>query len=188
MGMDIYGLNPTLTEERPEIEYEGSTEEERKIYWNKLEAWEEANPGYYFRANVWSWRPINKIINLLNAKHDLDLDTEGFGSNSGNGLKTQQECDLLANVMEDYIEDNQSLNDSQTMYVNLGMWVADDNTFTIKEHQENKLNRDYPVGSILYSSVITDEGNLVRPAWGTNVEHFKEFVRFLRNCGGFEIW
>ena len=62
--MDIYGLNPTLTEKRPEIEYEGSTEEERKIYWNKLEAWEEANPGYYFRANVWSWRPINKIINL----------------------------------------------------------------------------------------------------------------------------
>ena len=51
--MDIYGLNPTLTEERPEIEYEGSTEEERKIYWNKLEAWEEVNPGYYFRANVW---------------------------------------------------------------------------------------------------------------------------------------
>ena len=186
--MDIYGLNPTLTEEKPEIEYEGSTEEERKTYWAKLQAWEEANPGYYFRANVWSWRPINNIIHKVNVDYNLDLDTIGFGSNNGNGLRTQQECDSLADAMEDYIKNNQNLNDSQVIYINLGMWVADDNTFTIKEHQEDKLNRDYPVGSILYSSIITDDGMLVRPAWGTNVEHLREFVRFLRNCGGFEIW
>ena len=55
MGMDIYGLNPTLTEERPDINYETSNEEERKIFWEQLDAWEEANPGYYFRANLWSW-------------------------------------------------------------------------------------------------------------------------------------
>jgi hypothetical protein len=188
MGMDIYGLNPKLTEERPEIDWETSTEEERDLYWKKLNSWEEANPGYYFRANLWSWRPLNKIINLVNLTHNLNLDVEGFGSNSGDGLKTQEECSLLADAIEEYLENNQNLNDSQVIYVNLGMWVANDNSFSIKKQQETKLNRDYPIGSVLYSSIITDEGNLVKPAWSTDIEHIKEFINFLRHCGGFEIW
>ena len=186
--MDIYGLDPKLTEEKPEINFQDSTEEERHEYWKKLDEWEEANPGYYFRANVWSWRPINKIINKVNVDYNLDLDTEGFGSNSGNGLKNQADCDLLANAIENYVENNENLLNSQVMYVNMGMWVADDNTFTIKSSEEDKLNRDYPIGSILYSSIITDQGKLVRPAWSTSLEHIREFINFLRHCGGFEIW
>ena len=59
MGMDIYGLNPTLITEKPKmIDFDEASEEERDEYFGMLEEFERKNPGYYFRANVWWWRPI----------------------------------------------------------------------------------------------------------------------------------
>ena len=33
-----------------------------------------------------------------------------------------------------------------------------------------------------------DKTKDVWPAHVTQVEHFREFIKFLRHCGGFEIW
>jgi hypothetical protein len=33
-----------------------------------------------------------------------------------------------------------------------------------------------------------DEYVLIEPAHSVYLSHIREFVRFLRNCGGFEIW
>jgi hypothetical protein len=186
MGMDIFGLNPKLTEKKPEIEFENSTEEERTAYWQKMDEWKEANPGCYFRANLWSWRVINKIINLVNVDFKLNLDVEGFGSNSGNGLNNHEDCNELADAMERYLQINNDFKSSEIMYLNLGMWVADDNTFNVNQEIENQLNDKFPVGTILYSSVVTENG-LVKPAWGTSIKHVRKFIEFLRNCNGFEI-
>lgn len=188
MGMDIFGIAPVKVGEMPDINYEESNKEQRDQYRIDLNAWEKANPGYYFRANVWSWRPINGIIDVVNAKFKLGIDTSDFGSNSGGGIVDPAKCIELADCMDEYLKSNAQFNSSETMYLNLGLWVADDNSFSIDDTLEQKLNRQYPVGSILYSSVIADTGQLVRPAWGTDVEHVREFITFLRNCNGFEIF
>jgi hypothetical protein len=66
MGMDIYGLKPKVKGKRPEIDWnKPTTEEERNKYFKKLEKFEAENVGYYFRNNVWFWRPLANLITVL---------------------------------------------------------------------------------------------------------------------------
>lgn len=189
MGMDIYGLNPKLKEEKPEIDYENSTEEERKEYWKKLNAWEEENPGYYFRANVWSWRPIQIIIETVKDLYELDIDTSDFGYNSGAGIDNQEKCNILADAIETFISRDQNFKeDSDKIYLNLGMWSSYEGQLYISAEVTENLNKDYPVGSVMYNPVVSSEGVLVVPAWSASKSYVENFVKFLRNCGGFEIW
>ena len=52
MGFDIYGLDPNLKTKRPEIDWSKATDEEKDIYFKKIDEFQEHNPGYYFRNNV----------------------------------------------------------------------------------------------------------------------------------------
>lgn len=158
MGMDISGRNP------------------------------QNEVGEYFRANLWSWRPIQMLIEEVNSKFNLQMDTSNYGYNSGAGLTTQEDCDRLADTLEFTLEKHKLLEeDDDTLYVNLGMWTSE-HQFSVPGDVEEELNRHYPIGSILYSSVIASNGQLVKPAWGTTKSHIEDFIKFLRNCGGFEIW
>ena len=101
--MDIYGKNPTLVGTKPELDFSIASDEAKKEFFEQLNEWEDTNPGYYFRANIWSWRPIQIIIEFVNQKNDLGLNTDGFGENGGNGLETQEECNILADAIQGYM-------------------------------------------------------------------------------------
>ena len=65
MGFDLYGIHPKNPNnlKRPFIDWtKEHTEEETKEHFKKLDAFELAVPGNYFRANVWGWRPIWQFI------------------------------------------------------------------------------------------------------------------------------
>jgi hypothetical protein len=63
MGMDVYGLKPKIKGKRPKIDWnKPTTEEERNKYFKKLEKFEAENVGYYFRNNVWFWRPASRPL------------------------------------------------------------------------------------------------------------------------------
>ena len=63
MGMDIFGENPKLSYEKPEIDWESNpSEEERSEYFDAITKFELDHPGYYFRNNVWWWRPLWEYI------------------------------------------------------------------------------------------------------------------------------
>jgi len=101
MGMDVYGLNPQLVGEKPVApDWKTATEEQKDVYFKAQDAFEEANPGYYFRANVWAWRPIHVLCDLAINVAGAPLSTEGWGDNSGNGLDTQLKCDILADALD----------------------------------------------------------------------------------------
>ena len=100
MGVDIYGISPKLKSERPELVFESASDEQKDAYFKAVDLWEIENPGYYFRANWWAWRPIHMIADLAIKVADLPLSTEGWGENGGDGLKTQLDCDLLADAMD----------------------------------------------------------------------------------------
>jgi len=189
MGMDIYGLNPQLTEERPEINWETSTEEERDLYWKKLDNWEKVNPGYYFRANLWSWRPIQTLIDSVLTMYNLNWDTSRFGENSGGGFKTQEECDTIANGIEEILGDLIE-SGKETIYLNLGMWVSYEPTggvFNVPEEIQDELNEQNNI-MLIESPIVASNGQLVVPAHSVSISHIEKFVKFLRHCGGFEIW
>lgn len=88
MGFDVYGLNPkentnipkAVDVNTPSWEME---ENERELYWKAKEKYENDNPGIYFRANVWGWRPIWSFV--CGACDDImsDDDMEAGYTNSG---------------------------------------------------------------------------------------------------------
>jgi hypothetical protein len=84
MGMDIYGLKPKVKGKRPEIDWnKPTTEEERNKYFKKLEKFEAENVGYYFRNNVWFWRPLANLITVLNEEWLTEEQKERLQDNSG---------------------------------------------------------------------------------------------------------
>jgi hypothetical protein len=56
------------------------------------------------------------------------------------------------------------------------------------EELNEQLNEQYPYGSILYGSVVMDNGSIAHPSHSAPLSHVKNFISFLRECGGFEIW
>jgi len=186
MGMDIYGLNPKVKGKQPEIDWENSTEEQRNQYRNEMDNWEDDNPGYYFRANLWSWRPIHFLIDSVITMKELDWDTTSFAHNSGGGFRTQEECNIIADGLEDYI--NQMLEEEkETLYVNMGMWVTFEGAFNVPDEIQDELNRSIR-NPFMTRPLVASNGEIVMPAHSTNVDHLVQFVNFLRHCGGFEIW
>jgi len=191
MGMDVYGIAPQTIGDQPQRpeNWNSITEYERDMYYNDVSIWEANNPGTYFRASCWSWRPIHAICDMAIHIAELPFDTNEWGENSGFGLKTQQECDALAEAIDLYlILNNANMHDiDDTMYLCLGSWSTSDGKFIGKE-LEDKLNQDHPRGTILYRGVVADDGKLAWPAHSCPLYHIQNFVTFLRKCGGFEIW
>ena len=132
MGMDVFGVAP------------------------KSEA------GKYFRANIWSWRPIHELIEKANVLPP-DL-VYHMGFNDGYGPDEQQSL-LLAAQMETMLD---------------GM--DDDHTFMLTDEI------DGPVAALMESirqsgaTIVTDG-----PAYQAEVAHVREFITFCRESGGFEV-
>ena len=133
MGMDVFGVNP------------------------KSEA------GKYFRANIWSWRPIHELIERANVLPPEMV--EGMAFNDGVGPNEQQAL-LLAAQLETMLD---------------GM--DDDNTFMLSDEI------DGPVAAMLSQfkeqgiDIISPRG----PVYQAEVSHVREFITFCRESGGFEV-
>jgi hypothetical protein len=120
-----------------------------------------APAGAYFQANVWAWHPIHALIIELCSDLLSKKVLRKLGHNEGAGPKDQETCTKMANRFEAWME----------------------------RHTE---------GHGLESELrVTKEGRLVM-AGDTEQETFspfhvsdetlKEWIDFLRHCGGFEVW
>ena len=138
----------------------------------------------YFRANLWGWRPIHAISAAAIDKYALNMNTHGWGYNDGNGLETKEECNILADAIVDMVKD---LKYEETIYLCLGMWCTAEGSF-LSEEETKELNEQYPPNTIINSAVVTSKGTLAEPSHSTSVERLDEWVGFLRECQGFEIF
>jgi len=193
MGVDIYGRKPIVKSERPEqIDYQISTDEQKQAYWAKVDEWEDENPGVYFRSNWWGWRPICMMCEIANNKYKLKMNMSNWGSNDGAGLRTQKQCDRLADALELMISNDSGYNefmveDSDRIQIVMGAW-CEAGTGKFYSDEELELNEQYPFGTILFSSVVTKKGTMVESAHSCSLAHLKRWINFLRGCGGFKIW
>jgi len=108
-------------------------------------------------------------------------------------LRTQKQCDKLADAIELLISNNAGYNENMIdnddrIQIVLGAWVEAGTGKFIGSEKEHILNQQYEYGSILFSSVVTKDGVVVESAHSASLGRIKEFVTFLRGCGGFEIW
>ena len=191
MGVDISGLNPVINTERPAyVDYDKLSEHERKAYWIEIEKWRDENPGEYFCSNWWGWRPIHALCEVVQEKYKLRINTSKWGENSGAGLRNPKKCNELADALEKHLDEHLADNvkeDDDRIYLCLGAWVFSDGSF-LKDDIEEKLNNDYPYGSVLFNKVVLPDGSFVEPAHSSSLSHIKNWIAFLRNCGGFEIY
>ena len=165
MGMDVSGINPVLnvnSVEPDELEdYWQATDEEREAYWDAKNKYREENPGVYFRANCWSWRPIHDFMSE-HAGHLYDEEIEqGMVYNDGAGLPGEV-CVEAANVMQVALDKMEG--DVRTM---------DTPDFQLDNETGKLVDRD---------------DDTTHSPYGACKEHLQEWVTFVRNSGGFEVW
>ena len=189
MGVDISGIKPIIRSPKPEYpNWNDIDQEEKDMFFKHLDKWESENPGDYFRSNWWGWRPIVMLVEFANEDNELGFDLSNWGSNDGAGLDNQEDCNKLADALEESITTQTELEDEvDTIYLNLGMWTSMDGKFLGEEINE-QLNEQYPYGTILYGGVVMDDGSIAQPSHSAPLRHVKNFISFLKECGGFEIW
>lgn len=132
MGMDVYGKNPSNEE------------------------------GHYFRANVWSWRPIYSLTVELCADL-LDAETtQAMAFNDGAGPDDAETCVEMARRIKQWLAKNSG---EYRAYV--------------------ELEAGFEYGLV---SALREAGwNAPSPEYCTSREHLLEWAEFLEHCGGFEV-
>lgn len=105
MGFDVYGKNPQLVGERPTIDWsEQPSDEERDKFFEDLAKFEQDNPGYYFRNNVWWWRPLwSYVCDYIAPDILTDEDKKGGEFNDHhhiNAIKANYIADKIAEAHE----------------------------------------------------------------------------------------
>jgi len=106
MGMDVYGLEPKITGEHPEMpDFSDLSKEERQEYFNAVEKFERSNPGYYFRSNIWWWRALCMYVCDLCEDVLSQEDIDGGHVNEGYEI-TKDKAAVMEERMAGAIEIN----------------------------------------------------------------------------------
>ena len=157
--------------------------------------------GEYFRANVWSWRVINHLNMVGVASYYCDTGYndlipvktfEGMTMNDGKGLRSERKCNLLADRIEKFLEiedgmfseswslklptkgsfggvEEIGVDEEKLFYIDVGFYCDEEGKF-LKEEDKN------------------DSSIKKHSPYRTNESHLREWIDFLRNCGGFRVW
>ncbi len=130
-----------------------------------MDVYGRQNAEAYFRANVWSWRPLHLLMQEANVRFKLGISQKLLVSmtfNEGAGLKRQTACDHLADALEKLLPE----------YADVISFDQD------PQGAEGQLIR-----LLQKAGLDTD-----RAIYQIEKEHVKEFIGFLRECDGFCVW
>lgn len=188
MGMDVYGRRESVGEppDAPRLQEYASDEENAAIHaaWHeKYQAWRD-QPGAYFRANVWSWRPIHDLMRQLCSDFLDEELLEHMGYNEGSGPEDQETCDKIAERFSKWMEHNVNGHE-----VNLGMHVDEQGQFVELTPSEDSFEGEAErrlVESVQEARGVSGK-SVVRSAHTVDDESLKEWIEFLRHCGGFMV-
>ena len=132
MGMDVFGVAP------------------------------KSDAGKYFRANIWSWRPIHELIEKADVlPPDLVYHmafNDGYGPDEEQAIRLADQLEVMLDGMDD------------------------DNTFMLATELQG--------AEALLMDAINKAGVMVdnqAPVYQAEVSHVREFITFCRESGGFEV-
>ncbi len=203
MGFDLFGIAPKETE-KPELlnkvdknwgtEYGKLTKEEKEQYHNEHEKWSDNNPGTYFRNNVWWWRPLWGLVCEICDSILTPQDMEEGCMNGGHRIDVDKALDMhllleeglkdgsIKNYIDDYIAHQDQLPDEEC------------NICDGKGNRSLKGTLDLEWNTIQDDTIQECrgcEGTGFREAFAKhyplNIDNVKEFSKFCKLSGGFEI-
>ena len=219
MGMDVHGLNPKQNktlEEFPilkkykEMDFKerwkklDSDDALQKMYWKEQTDWEEANPGVYFRNNVWWWRPLwnycwyiaeellerNLRVKEYGTDEDGDTDfekyewkpatyDEGHG-NSGVGLDAEHAKELGEMLMATVADGSALQYQADYMQMLEDMPLETCTYCNGNNRGRNKMKDCNVCGG-------TGKVKNFNTQYPFDVDNVEEFAKFCIESGGFEI-
>tara|TARA_Y100000004_G_scaffold183390_1_gene231143 strand:+ start:765 stop:1274 length:510 start_codon:yes stop_codon:yes gene_type:complete len=168
MGFDLHGINPVIREgkepKRPDnLWSKDISEKERNKYFDKKDAFEDNNPGIYFRNNCWWWRSLwdyvyNECDDILTEK-----DWESGHYNDGHQI-SEEKAVAIGKRLNEQIESGRA-----EAYV--------------KSHEQERNeakegNKGLKVG---------DEGYNWSESYPLDLENIQRFAVFCSESGGFTI-
>jgi len=185
MGFDIYGLNPTQLTSKPEIlnkDWGDLNEQETEIYFDARRKYEQANPGEYFRNNVWWWRPLWDYVCVVCDEVLSDKDKDGGCHNSGHKIsekKTNEMCELLKiEILLDKHKEYEEIYKERINNLPLEQCSVCEGT---GQREQNMKRRE----------CTSCNGLGKRKSWDSNypfsAENVERFVDFLSYCNGMQI-
>ena len=140
--------------------------------------------GKYFRANVWSWRPLWDITRAV-APDIVTADIyDACQLNDGQGVEGAIRCKELAVRLRgsNYVEQIQALDKVNESTPNEACEICDGTGKRLPPP-------DCGAGKIPCNGCEHTGWKRPISTWySTNREHFEGWIEFLDHCGGFEVW
>ena len=197
MGFDIYGLNPKLKSERPKIDWDKKpTKAEAEKYFKDVEKFEEENPGYYFRNNVWWWRPLADFVLWLADEEFTDKDRQGWHCNSGYRVD-EKKAKVIAELLEASIDEGIAKKYQDATDDKMKKAKAHNKEIEKKHKELRKIVERHTCKKDLvpndYPEPFNSQWNDIQKLtnyeahYPFSVENVKSFAKFCRESGGFEI-
>jgi hypothetical protein len=199
MGMDVYGVNPTIRvntkkPERPK-DFDKASRDVIKKYFAEEREFESKNPGVYFRNNCWWWRPLAYFITekcewLTTEQKERLQDNSGFEF-------SQHEAMTIADTLQKMVDDGTA---AEREEVNKReMAVAEEWNKGIHAKQE-ELEKEVKKETGDAKLVPYDYPEPFKKKWDDLQKsedrrasypfveaNVKRFIAFLRECGGFQV-
>ena len=206
MGYDVYGLNPKQNEVPPAVlskfydengwnNWDAMTEKDRTAYFAAQNEHQDLNPGEYFRANVWFWRPIWTFVCGACSDFLSDKDMDAGCSNSGDRIsktKSLRIASRLRSLHKQGIiktwEDEMLIPFEKAKKHNEKVRKEMD-TFQKKmkkKHGDNIAPQGYPKDDYKKWESIHDKEDWTA-SYPPSMKAILEFERFCNESGGFEI-
>ena len=200
MGMDVYGLNPTIhaemkAPERPKNFWKGASSKVVDKYFEEQEAYQDKNAGVYFRNNVWWWRPLADLIikkcDWITQEQQKHLhDNSGFEFSEYEALEIAKalRSTLRSGEVKQVEEKNKQERKTASEWNNK---INKQHATLRKEAEKVSGNKniapcDYPA----YLKKKWDDLSAQRDrreSYPFTVKNVREFVKFLSECGGFKV-
>jgi len=199
MGMDVYGVNPTIRidtkkPERPK-DFDKASRNVIDKYFKEEQEYENKNAGVYFRNNCWWWRPLADFM-IAHCDWLTQEQQQHLHDNSGFEF-SQHEAGTIADTLQKKVNDGTVAEREEENKKEMA--VADEWNKGINA-QQGELKKevkketgdaklvpyDYPAP---FKKKWDDlQKQIDRNAHYPFVEaNVKRFICFLRECGGFQI-
>ena len=203
MGFDLYGERPTVktgTVKPKEIDWDNATDDENDIYWKAQDKFRAENPGDYFRANVWGWRPIWNFTCEMCPDILTEEDLERGHYNDNHLIEEDRARDIAKRLREkmDLAKERQKKYEAESPNkIKFNNMLEEAGDFLFKEisKPKNKLiscpgdMETYdPENYKRWKSLLHSQGTKFDDtSYPVNAEWIEEFANFAEHSGGFRI-
>ena len=177
------------------IDFSKSTEKQRTVYFEQQSKYEEANVGIYFRNNVWWWRPLAdlvvKLCKLLDEKQKEHLhDNSGYEYDEATAK-------YIADTLEAFVKSPMAKRTEKEHKKAMKKAEVHNKKVQVKldalrkdaiaqTGNKNIAPRDYPKDlNDKWESIYALRDHI--ESYPFSLKNVKEFIAFLRECGGFRV-